>query len=47
LRLQEAGEGPVEQHATWTELAGDAHRLERWLDSMWLRVRVVDGNPAV
>ena len=32
---------------TWIELAGDAARLERWLDRAPLPVRVVDGQPAV
>ncbi len=32
---------------TWIELAGDAARLERWLDFAPLPVRVVQGPPAV
>jgi hypothetical protein len=32
---------------TWIELAGDAVRLERWLDATPLPVRVVEGPPAV
>jgi hypothetical protein len=32
---------------TWIELAGDAARLERWLDGTPLPVRVVDGPAAV
>ena len=32
---------------TWIELAGDAARLERWLDAAPLPVRVVDGVAAV
>ena len=32
---------------TWIEVAGDAARLERWLDGSLLPVRVVDGPPAV
>ena len=32
---------------TWIELAGDAARLERWLDFAPLPVRVVDGPPAL
>lgn len=32
---------------TWIELAGDAARLERWLDRAPLPVRVVDGAPTV
>ena len=32
---------------TWIEVAGDAARLERWLDFTPLPVRVVDGSPAV
>ena len=32
---------------TWIEVAGDAARLERWVDSSLLPVRVVDGPPAV
>jgi hypothetical protein len=32
---------------TWIEVAGDAFRLERWLDSASLPIRVVDGPPAV
>jgi hypothetical protein len=32
---------------TWIEVAGDAARLERWLDSSPLPVRVVEGTPSV
>ena len=32
---------------TWIEVAGDAARLEQWLDISALPVRVVDGRPAV
>jgi hypothetical protein len=32
---------------TWIEVAGDAARLERWLDFTQLPVRVVDGSPAL
>jgi Glyoxalase-like domain len=32
---------------TWIEVAGDAARLEQWLDHELLPVRVVDGPPAV
>jgi hypothetical protein len=32
---------------TWIEVAGDAARLEQWLDDSRLPVRVVDGPPAV
>lgn len=32
---------------TWIEVAGDAARLERWLDISLLPVRVVAGPPAV
>jgi hypothetical protein len=32
---------------TWIEIAGNAARLERWLDVSVLPVRVVDGPPAV
>jgi hypothetical protein len=32
---------------TWIEVAGDAARLEQWLDHALLPVRVVDGPPAV
>jgi hypothetical protein len=32
---------------TWIEVAGDAARLEHWLESSSLPVRVVDGRPAV
>ena len=32
---------------TWIELAGDAARLERWLDAGSLPVRVVAGPPAL
>jgi hypothetical protein len=32
---------------TWIEVAGDAARLEHWLDNSMLPVRVVDGPPAV
>jgi Glyoxalase-like domain len=32
---------------TWIEVAGDAARLEQWLDISLLPVRVVDGPPAV
>jgi len=32
---------------TWVEVAGDAGRLERWLDFAPLPVRVVDGPPGV
>ena len=31
----------------WIELAGDAARLERWLDGAPLPARLVDGPPAV
>lgn len=32
---------------TWIELAGDAARLERWINFTRLPVRVADGTPAV
>jgi Glyoxalase-like domain len=32
---------------TWLEVAGDAARLERWLDCAGLPIRTVDGPPAV
>lgn len=32
---------------TWVEVAGDAARLENWLESSLVPVRVVDGPPAV
>jgi hypothetical protein len=32
---------------TWIEVAGNAARLERWLDFTQLPVRVVDGSPAL
>jgi glyoxalase-like protein len=32
---------------TWLEIAGDAARLERWLDFAGLPIRTVDGPPAV
>jgi hypothetical protein len=32
---------------TWIEVAGDAARLEWWLDTSALPVRVVDGRPAL
>jgi Glyoxalase-like domain len=32
---------------TWIELAGDAARVERWLDATPLPVRVVEGAPAL
>ena len=32
---------------TWIEVAGDAARLERWLDFAPLSVRVLDDSPAV
>ena len=32
---------------TWIEVAGDAARLEQWLDSLPLPARVVDGPPGV
>jgi len=32
---------------TWIEVAGDAARLERWLDYTPMPVRVVNGSPAV
>jgi hypothetical protein len=32
---------------SWIELAGDAARLERWLDSTPLPIRVVEGPAAV
>lgn len=32
---------------TWIELAGDAARLTRWLDSASMPVHVVKGPPAV
>jgi hypothetical protein len=31
----------------WIEVAGDAARLEHWLDSTAMPVRVVDGQPSV
>jgi hypothetical protein len=40
------GEGGA-QRLTWLEVAGDAERLNRWLDGNDLGVRVVDGAPAV
>ena len=32
---------------TWLEVAGDAARLERWLDGAHLPVRVIDGTPGL
>jgi hypothetical protein len=32
---------------TWIEIAGDAARLDRWLGTPALPVRVIDGRPAV
>ncbi len=37
------GAGGIE----WIELAGDADRLDAWLDGARLPVRVVEGRPAV
>jgi len=40
------GEGGI-QSLSWIEVAGDADRLNTWLDGTDLGVRVVDGAPAV
>jgi hypothetical protein len=37
----------MDRGITWIEVAGDAARLERWLDFTQLPVRVVDGSPAL
>jgi hypothetical protein len=45
--VADPGAGGDGEGITWIEVAGDAARLERWLDSAPLPVRVVDGPPAV
>jgi hypothetical protein len=45
--VPDPGSGGDAGGITWIELAGDAARLERWLDFTSLPVRVVDGPPAV
>ena len=42
-----SGESAPDTGIGWIEVAGDAHRLERWLGGALLPVRVVDGEPAV
>ena len=45
--IADPGTGSDAGGITWIELAGDAARLERWLDSTALPIRVVDGPAAV
>jgi Glyoxalase-like domain len=47
LGVADPGVGGDAGGITWIALAGDAARLERWLDSIPLPVRVVEGPPAV
>jgi hypothetical protein len=42
-----AGRAPEAAGIGWIELAGDAGRLERWLDGAPLPLRVVAGEPGV
>jgi hypothetical protein len=43
--VADPGENAEGDGISWLELAGDVARLERWLDSAPLPVRVVDGAP--
>jgi Glyoxalase-like domain len=45
--VADPGAGGDAGGVAWIEVAGDAARLERWLDRAPLPVRVVDGPPAV
>jgi Glyoxalase-like domain len=45
--VPDPGSGGDAGGITWIELAGDAARLERWLDFTGLPVRVGDGPPGV
>jgi hypothetical protein len=45
--VADPGAGADAGGITWIELAGDAARLEQWLDSAALPLRVVDGPPGV
>jgi Glyoxalase-like domain len=45
--VPDPGIGGAAGGITWIEVAGDAARLEQWLDSSPLSVRVVDGPPAL
>ena len=45
--VPDPGVGGDADGITWIELAGDAARLQRWLDFAELPVRVVEGPPAV
>jgi hypothetical protein len=45
--VADPGAGGAGGGITWIELAGDAARLERWLDGAALPLRLVDGIPAL
>jgi hypothetical protein len=45
--VPDPGAGDDAGGITWIELAGDAARLDRWLDGAALPLRVVAGSPAV
>jgi hypothetical protein len=45
--VPDPGAGSEAGGIAWLELAGDAARLERWLDGAQLPVRVAAGEPAV
>jgi hypothetical protein len=45
--VADPGDGADAGGITWIELAGDAARLEQWLDSAALPLRVVDGPRGV
>jgi hypothetical protein len=45
--IADPGEGGEAGGITWIEVAGDARRLDAWLGSADLPVRVCDGGPAV
>jgi hypothetical protein len=45
--VADPGDGADAGGITWIELAGDAARLEQWLDSAALPLRVVDGARGV
>jgi hypothetical protein len=45
--IADPGEGGDAGGITWIEVAGDARRLDAWLGTTELPVRVSDGDPAV